>query len=104
MNTNKRVKRILLRNSSMLQIFFSVLNNFFTDAERFKYVKQKRRIQHAPLQVTENQARISIEPPAASIAAFAFSLTAFTLKVNLPFTSPLPNIFTLSFWAINLLL
>jgi hypothetical protein len=35
-------------------------------------VKQKRRIKHAPLQVTENQATISTVPPAASIASFAF--------------------------------
>ena len=60
-------------------------------------VKQKRRIKHAPLQVTENQARISIEPPAASMAALAFSLTAFTLNASLLLISPFPNIFTLSF-------
>ena len=41
-NINASVKRILLRNSSILQIFFSVLNNFFTDAERFKYHKTKK--------------------------------------------------------------
>src|SRR6187431_537726 len=41
-NINARVKRILLRNSSILQIFFSVLINFFTDAERFKYRKTKK--------------------------------------------------------------
>src|SRR5215203_2124811 len=35
-NINAKVKRILLRNSSILQIFFSVFINFFTDAERFK--------------------------------------------------------------------
>ena len=42
---------------------------------------------------------ISTVPPAASIAALAFSLTAFTLKVNLLFSSPLPSIFTLSVLA-----
>src|SRR5678810_541541 len=41
-NINARVKRILLRNSSILQIFFSVLINFFTDAERFKDRKTKK--------------------------------------------------------------
>ncbi len=54
-----------------------------------------------PCKLRENYFTISTEPPAASIAAFAFSLTAFTLKVNLLFNSPLPKIFTLSVWLIN---
>jgi hypothetical protein len=44
---------------------------------------------------------ISTVPPAASMAALAFALTAFTLKVNLPFNSPLPSILTLSNWLIS---
>ena len=40
-------------------------------------------------------------PPAASIAALAFSLTAFTLKVNFVFISPLPKFLPYLYWLIN---
>ena len=37
-----------------------------------------------------NYFNISMVPPAASIAAFAFSLTAFTLKANFAFKFTIP--------------
>jgi len=44
---------------------------------------------------------ISTLPPAVSIATFAFSLIAFTLKESLAFNSPVAKIFTLSVRLIN---
>ena len=45
--------------------------------------------------------KISTLPPAASMASFAFALTAFTLNGSAVFNSPSPNIFTLSVLPIN---
>src|ERR1017187_5846697 len=49
----------------------------------------------------KNYFRISIVPPASSMAAFAFALTAFTLKAILLFSSPLPSTFTNEVWLIR---
>ena len=43
MNSKRMVKVILLRNSSMLQIFFSVVMNFFTDDNQFIICKKVKK-------------------------------------------------------------
>lgn len=79
--SNKMVKVILLRNSSMLQIFFNVVMNFFTDDNQFIICKKVKNAGDCVLQISENYLTISTVPPAASMADLAFSLTALTLKV-----------------------
>src|SRR5690349_452156 len=68
------------------------LNKFF-HREKLKY---KINLVSCANKYRENYFKISTLPPAASMADFAFSLIAFTLKSNLVFISPLPKIFTLS--------
>lgn len=58
-------------------------------------------VQEGFIVIKSNYFTISSVPPAASIAALAFSLAAFTLKVSLVFSSPLANILTVSVWLIN---
>ena len=76
--------------------------NFFTELSEILIVAvqtKKRHIFTMRLANNRNYLHISTVPPAASIAAFAFSLTALTLKVSLAFSSPLPRILTLSVLA-----
>ena len=75
------VKVILLRNSSMLQIFFKVVMNFFTDDNQFSICKKVKNADGCVLQISENYFTISTVPPAASIADLALALTALTLNV-----------------------
>src|SRR6185436_16641265 len=99
---------ILLLNSSMLQIFFSVCMSFFTNARGLDVLDQR-----IPLQIKKDATtcfrrkarrrklqkfyfRISIEPPAASMADLAFSLTALMRNGSLALISPLPNTLILS--------
>ena len=90
------MKVILLRNSSMLQIFLSVVMNFFTEFNQFSYLQKIKDAFSCAAQISGNYLTISTVPPAASIAVLALALIAFTLKVKLPFNSPFPNILTLS--------
>src|SRR5688500_18207318 len=86
-----RVYSILLRRSSLLQIFLNVLIRFFTEDKSLRFAKHILLLQYNQIYFTT-----STEPPAVSMADFAFSLIAFTLKVSLAFNSPLAKIFTRS--------
>ena len=88
---------ILLFNSVILQIFFSVCMSLFTDGRNLKMsLNKKDAFKECVSQVSENYFIISKVEPDASIAAFAFALTAFILKLSFVFSSPLPNTLTLS--------
>ena len=91
MKIRSRVYSILLRSSSMLQIFLNVLIRFLTEDKSLRFAKHILLLQYNQIYFTT-----STEPPAASIADLAFSLIAFTLKLSLAFNSPLARIFTLS--------
>src|SRR6185437_582005 len=118
---------ILLLRSSMLQIFLSVCTNFFTEqyftfdlrstappAVRFTFdlsvggpgAARVEKGLDAPIRCVPCKLqiiyfKISIVPPAPSIALLALPLTACTLKPSLDFNSPTPRIFTRSVWLIN---
>ena len=85
---SNKVKRILFLNSSIVQMFFNVVMNFFTELSRFNYLQCRFRKQISIIYLT-----ISTVPPADSIAPFAFSLTAFTLKGMFAFNTPFPKNF-----------
>ena len=96
---NASVRTSFFLNSSIVQIFFNVLINFFTELSKFNCCYSKNG-----KQISINYLTISIVPPAASIAPLAFLLIAFTLKGILAFKTPFPKIFTLSVWLIRLLI